>query len=204
MGLNRQAFTHTIKWLMFAGFILINLVSCSKKKTASDVSVQSEQETAITNEFPLIAGRSLDSLKHQKYTERILAFSIELGHRSNDFNTRLAMMLRAGAGGNWREAIQKALETDNYKAAEKHNIDYLDSLRQLILHPDSDYREHFTALTGSYERLQNNYSLIRNYASFKNIPAILDTVLSNEIVIKGSLKSFEEFMRTIGNKKLPN
>jgi hypothetical protein len=188
---------------MFYILLLIQVVSCGKKKTESE-ETQTEPEAAITNEFPIVPGRNLDSLKNQEYRDRILAFSIELGHRSNDFNRRFAMMLRASSGGDWRTAIKNVLESENYKAAENYNIAYLDSLSQLISKPVAVYKEHQVSLAGSYDRLKNNYALIRNYPSFKNMPAILDTVLSDEFVIKGSLKNFEEFMRTISNKKLPN
>lgn len=185
-------------------FLVINAVSCAKKKTESEETTQPETETVVKNEFPIMAGRSLDSLKTQKYSDRVLAFSIELGHRSNDFNRRFAMILRAGSGGDWQKAIRSSIELENYKAAEKYNMDYLDSLRRLIIKPPAEFNEHLTALTNSYDRLCSNYALIRNFASFKNMPAILDTVLSNEFVIKGSLRSFEEYMRTVTNKKLPN
>lgn len=184
--------------------LFILAISCSKKKTDTEETAQTEPEAPITNEFPIVSGRNLDSLKHQDYKERILAFSIELGHRSNDFNRRFAMMLRSGAGGDWRAAVKKVLESENYKAAETYNTGYLDSLNQLISKPAVAYKEHYVSLLNSYDRLKNNYSLIKNYAIFKSMPAILDTVLSNEFVIKGSLKSFEEYMRTVNNKKLPN
>lgn len=190
-------------WIFYV-LLLLQVISCSKKKTDTEEIAQTEPETPMTNEFPIVSGRNLDSLKSQDYTERILAFSIELGHRSNDFNRRFAMMLRAGAGGDWRAAVKKVLELENYKAAERYNTDYLDSLNQLISKPAVAYKEHYVSLLNSYDRLKNNYSLIKNYAIFKNMPAILDTVLSNEFVIKGSLKSFEEYMRTVSNKKLPN
>jgi hypothetical protein len=183
--------------------LLIVLSSCSKKKTESKETTQ-EPAASITHEFPIMSGRSLDSLSKQDYTERILAFSIELGHRSNDFNRRFAMMLRAGSGGNWRGTIKEVLQSENYRAAEAFNVAYLDSLNQMIAKPTAAYKEHYLSLVNSYSRLKNNYALIKDYGTFKSMPAILDTVLSNEFVIKGSLKSFEEYMRTVTNKKLPN
>lgn len=190
--------------LLFVVFLMVIGVSCSKKKTEPEATMQPERQTVITNEFPILPGRNLDSLKHQRYEDRILAFSIELGHRSNDFNLRFAMMLRAGTNTDWKAAIKRVIESENYKSAEKYNMDYLDSLHTLILKPSSEYQEHLTALTNSFDRLRSNYSLIKNYSGFRNTPAILDSVLSNELVIKGSLRNFEEFMRTVINKKLPN
>jgi hypothetical protein len=191
----------SISWIIC---ILLILSSCSKKKTENDETAPSEHVAPISHEFPIMPGRSLDSLGKQDYTERILAFSIELGHRSNDFNRRFAMMLRTGAGGNWRGIIKDVLQSENYRKAEAFNLAYLDSLNQMIVKPAAAYKEHYHSLTASYDRLKNNYALIKNYPTFKSMPAILDTVLSNEFVIKGSLKSFEEFMRTHTNKKLPN
>lgn len=199
-----QGLMKNLKFIFLFGFIMIIGVSCSKKKTESEEARQPGQEIEITNEFPVMPGRNLDSLRDQNYPDRILAFSIELGHRSNDFNLRFAMMLRAGANADWKAAIKKVLESENYKSAEKYNMNYLDSLHALILKPSSEYQEHFSALTNSYNRLRNNYTLIKNYSGFSNTPAILDSVLSNELVIKGSLRNFEEFMRTVINKKLPN
>ncbi|MBL7994104.1 hypothetical protein JNM05_01920 [bacterium] len=204
MGLKRPRFIKNFKLIFLFGFLIFFTDSCSKKKTESEDTNQTEQATVIINEFPILAGRNLDSLKNGKYADRILAFSIELGHRSNDFNLRFAMMLRAGANADWKAAIKKVIESENYKSAEKFNLDYLDSLHALIVKPTSEYQEHFTALTNSYNRLRSNYSLIKNYSGFRNTPAILDSVLSNELVIKRSLRNFEEFMRTVINKKLPN
>lgn len=191
----------SIIWLVC---ILLIFPSCSKKKTETDETASKEPITPISHEFPIMPGRSLDSLSKQDYMERILAFSIELGHRSNDFNRRFAMMLRAGSGGNWRGTIKDVLQSENYMKAETFNIAYLDSLNRLIGRPAADYKEHYASLLASYGRLKNNYALLKNYPTFKSMPAILDTVLSNEFVIKGSLKSFEEYMQTISNKKLPN
>ena len=190
-------------WILHV-LLLLQVISCSKKKTEAEEVQQPESATVITNEFPITPGRNLDSLKRQDYMERILAFSIELGHRSNDFNRRFAMMLRAGSGGDWRGAIKKTLESENYRSAEIYNKAYLDSLNQLISKPAAAYKEHYQSLAASYDRLKNNYALIKNYPTFKSMPAILDTVLSNEFVIKGSLKNFEEYIRAHTNKKLPN
>ncbi len=189
-----------IVWLVC---FLAVLTSCSKKKAETEEAAQ-ETAAPITHEFPIMPGRSLDSLSKQDYMERILAFSIELGHRSNDFNRRFAMMLRAGSGGNWRGTIKEVLQSENYRMAEAFNLAYLDSLNQMIAKPAAGYKDHYISLIRSYDRLKNNYALIKDYGSFKSMPAMLDTVLSNEFVIKGSLKSFEEFMRTVSNKKLPN
>lgn len=190
-------------WIFYA-LLLLQLISCSKKKTETEDRRQTDTEMTITHEFPIVPGRNLDSLKRQDYTERILAFSIELGHRSNDFNRRFAMMLRAGAGGDWRGAIKKALESDNYKAAERYHTAYLDSLVQLISEPAGPYKEQYHSLTACYARFRNNYALIQNYSAFQGMPAVLDSVLSNELAIKNSLMSFEKHMRTVTNKKLPN
>ncbi len=189
-----------MKFNPLAVFLLILLCAgCSKKKQDSQASDTSTvPELKINYDLPVIRGRSLDSLKSQKYVDRILAFSIELGFRSRDFNQRLGLML-AGTSGreHWNEEVAKNIASENYIRAESYNKTYLDSLRKLLTAPPDEFRQSFLELTASYERLKNNYAVLRDHEKFKTMTAILDTVLTNEFAINRTLKDFE---RKMGNK----
>ena len=175
--------------------ILINLVltifllvGCKKKETeTSESPVQ-----PINFDLPLVHGRNLDSLNHQKYEERILAFSIELGYRSTDFNKRLGLIISAKKpDDDWKALVQSVIQRENYQMAEQANVQYLDSLSQAIAHPNQSHMESHEELIASYQRLINNYAILRNSNQFTSLSALLDSVLSNELAINQSLKNFE-------------
>jgi hypothetical protein len=185
-------------------FLLFLLAGCSKKKEAAKESQAGDsKEAPVSLDLPIIRGRNLDSLKSQKYENRLLAFSIELGYRSRDFNQRLSVMVAVTSGQeDWKKTVGKNIISENYKSAEAYNRRYLDSLKKMIASPPEEFRPSFRELTASYERLKNNYAILNDHEKFKTMAAILDTVLGNELAINRTLKNFETKMEI--NKKLPN
>jgi len=169
-------------------FLVLSLVACKKKVTTSNETLIKP----IEFDLPLIHGRNLDSLELQKYDDRILAFSIELGYRSSDFNKRLGLIISARTlDTDWKELIESVIKRENYQMSERNNLQYLDSLAQMIVHPSHIYMQSHHALIESHRRLVDNYVILKNYDQFKSLSAILDTVLANELAINQSLEDFE-------------
>jgi len=174
---------------LFCVWLLFSIASCKKK----DVVVDETAVQTINFDLPLVRGRNLDSLKVQKYDERILAFSIELGYRSTDFNKRLGLIISAKTpNDDWKILVKSIIRRENYQTAERTNRQYLDSLSLMIVRPPTRYVKSHEELTRAFRRLISNYEILKEPDQFKNLPALLDSVLSNELTINESLKNFEQ------------
>jgi hypothetical protein len=178
--------------IVLFGAVLL-FAACGQKKIESaalDAPVQ-----PIQHDQPLIEGRNLDSLAAMPYEPRLLAFSIELGHRSADFNKRLGLMIASiTPDATWKEVVEFRTSAENYRSARRHNIGYLDSLEALVANPPARFKSYQTGLSASFERLKANYNVLDRYDRFPTMSAILDTVLANEIFINRSLNEFRSFL----------
>lgn len=167
--------------------LIILTASCAKKKI--EVEPVDNSDTEI---LTVLTGRNLDSLKNKSYRDKILAFSIELGQRSKDFNQRLGQIIfLKNSVGSWQKAFDQTLKDSLFSAAEKINLGYLDSLQALITQPSEEFQTSHIDLSVAYDRLKINYRIIHDYRNFKNMSTILDSVLSNELTINKSLKDFK-------------
>lgn len=171
--------------------LLFFLVACSKKKPQTETDAK-----PIELDLPLLHERNLDSVKLLPYEDRLLAFSIDLGQRSTDFNRRLGLTISLNTPDkNWADVVKTVWERDNYNKAQSANLDYLQRFRSVIGLPEQSFRPYYDDLIQSHDRLINNYQLISDYRQFATMSAMLDSVLTNELAINASLRKFENFIR---------
>lgn len=177
------------KTVMLLLAILI-LAGCSKKRNVSDAATDAG--------LPLIIGRNIDSLSRLSYEPRILAFSIELGHRNVDFDKRLALMIgEMTPDHSWRDVVEKHVTSPNYRTAESYNRRYLDSLALLLHDPPAHYAASQEALKQALARLIANYEVLRRYDGFPSMSAILDTVLIHERAINRTITDFKNHIEAV-------
>ncbi|MBX7152250.1 hypothetical protein K1X84_11450 [bacterium] len=177
------------KYILLILFFIF--LSCSKKQPDIETDVK-----PLELDLPLLHERNLDSVKLLSYEDRLLAFSIDLGQRSTDFNRRLGLTISANTPDkSWINVIETVWERDNYTKAKSANLNYLQNFRSVIDSPEKKFRPYYDDLIQSHNRLINNYEIISKYREFANMSAILDSVLTNELAINASLRQFENFMR---------
>lgn len=181
-------------------FLILLLCSCGKKKTnESDLNPDSSATAVqpINYDIPIDAGRPVDVVKALPFKEQLLAFSIELGNRSKDFNQRLGLILFAKRSGEpWRDAVRNNIARENYKNAELYHVAYLDSLRRVIRPTDQTLQTSYKELLAAHGRWINNYQILRDHEKFESMIAVLDTVLSNEMTINKALRDFKNTIDT--------
>lgn len=181
-------------------FLVLLIASCGKKKTDASQLGQDSASTAvqpINYDIPIEAGRPVTLVKALPFREQLLAFSIELGNRSKDFNQRLGLILFAKRSGEpWREAVRNNIARENYRNAEMYHTAYLDSLRGVIRPTDAALKSSYNELLIAHKRWRNNYQILHDHEKFESMIAVLDTVLSNEMAINKALKDFKNTIDT--------
>lgn len=178
--------------------VLIPLLlgACQKRKNAE------QRVEAVAVDLPLVAGRHIDSLRPMAYEARILAFSIELGHRSSDFNKRLGLIIGLmSADRPWREVVEQQVTAPNYRQAESYNRSYLDSLAGLLHDPPAALAGSRDELAGALQRLHANYEALRQYDRFSSMSVLLDSVLVNEQIINRSLSRFKTVIEAVQSRR---
>lgn len=182
----------TAMWLL----AILVFAGCSKKKAVP--------EGADDASLPLIIGRNIDSLSRLSYEPRILAFSIELGHRNVDFDKRLGLMIgEMTPDRSWRDVVEKHITSPNYHAAESYNRLYLDSLALLLHDPPAHYAASQEALKQALLRLIANYDVLRRYDGFPSMSAILDTILNHERAINQTITDFKNQIEAVRRSPPP-
>lgn len=172
-------------------FLVFGFLACSKNKPETETKIK-----PIELDLPFLYERNLDSIKLLPYEDQLLAFSIDLGQRSTDFNRRLGLTVSLNTPDkNWSEVMKTVWERDNYGNAKSANLAYLNRFRSMLDSPPNDFRVYYDGLTRSHDRLINNYAIVSSYNQFAGMSAILDSVLSNELAINASLRQFENFIR---------
>lgn len=165
--------------------LLILLAGCGKKKTP-------ENAAPPTLDIPLLAERNLDSLGRQEFSSRLLAFAIDLGQRNLDLDKRIGLMLSVTEGmDNWHEGVELVIARENYRSAETRYLAYLRQYDRLLAPTPAEWDSSRSDLGLSLERLSASYGVIRAHSQYDRLPALLDTLLSNDLYINRSLRGFE-------------
>lgn len=168
----------------FGIIFLLFLSGCGKKKT--------EAIATPVVDIPLLTERNLDSLSRLEYPSRLLAFAIDLGQRNLDLDKRIGLILSATeVTDNWHEGVEIVIARENYRSAEKQYLSYLGRYETLIAQAPAQWDSSRADLWSSLERLSASYGAIRSHTQYDRLPALLDTLLSNDLYINRSLREFE-------------
>lgn len=183
--------------LMGCAFLLPS--GCGKSKKAdrklSYTIGEGVEKIRLDLERPLLANRSLDSLKTLDYQTRLVAFSVDMGKRSGDLNDRLRVMTTLSfQEDNWIEYLQKAAQNENFLEARKKYLDYLAAFHRLVAPPESGFKAHFEFVELAYQTYIENFSLLDNPDQFKDVTSFFDAVILNERKIAQHLRSFEALL----------
>ncbi len=169
----------------FGIIFLLFLSGCGKKKTAEMIA------TPVLD-IPLLMERNLDSLSRLEYPSRLLAFAIDLGQRNLDLDRRIGHILSAAeVTDNWHEGVELVITRENYRSAETQYLSYLGRYEILMTQAPAEWDSSRADLWSSMKRLSASYGVIRSHTQYDRLPALLDTLLSNDLYINRSLREFE-------------
>ena len=172
--------------------------ACRKKQ--HNASVRETTLAAYTFELTILRGRRLDSLASLAYEDRLLAYALELGLRSRDFNQRLGLIISASSDDiEWTELVTQVTGMENYKQAEEYNLRYLDSLAALCHSPTAPLTNSFGELRKAHHGLIDNYATLRNLEEYSEFLDLLSVVLANEQTINQALLEAERTLRQVLN-----
>ena len=172
---------------------VLGLGACKKKPSTDSLASSLSSYNFILKIQP---GRSIDSLRERAYEDRLLAYALELGTRSRDFNRRLGLIISAvGQETEWHKIVEQVIAMENYREAAAYNQSYLDSLGVLCANPAAGYELIYTHLVGAHESLTANYTLLQDHSSSESFSLLLTRVLSNEQAINSALKEVERQLR---------
>jgi hypothetical protein len=151
--------------------ILITAVSCSQPPSSHRIK-----------------GRNIDSLMTRPYQDRLLAFSIELGVRSKDFDERFDRIIeQASAKAEWKGIILAEINKPVYLTVETHNVKYLDSLFFIIQSPPEDLKSVFELQSKALDCFKDNYHILKTCESSFGLGNILDKKLRNDMNMNASM-----------------
>ncbi len=136
----------------------------------------------------IIKGRNIDSLRTRPYPDRLLAFSIELGNRSKDFDERFDVIYNKIQNQTaWQEIVLFEINRREYMTVEKHNLAYLDSLFSLLQSPPSEMKQLYDVQHESFSAFRGNYQILQQSEMEKSIENLIDKKYLNDIIIKTGL-----------------
>lgn len=148
---------------------------------------------STTTEPQYIKGRNIDSLKTAPFKGKLLAFSIELGVRSRDFDNRFERLAeKAGSREDWCEVLQFEINTPAFSLIEKHNTAYMDSLYGLISSPPDDLKDVCDLQNRALLCFKSNYALLRDCGTYASMGKIFDLKLRNDRIMNAAM------MRVVG------
>ncbi len=169
------------------GLAVMTLLGCGKKKEIA------EPIQPVSLDLAILSERNLDSLSRQEYAARLLAFAIDLGQRNLDLDRRIGLILSVSDGTqDWHEGVEAVIERDNYKLAETRYLAYLAKYDAMLSPVPAEWDSSHTDLLASRDRLKASYDVIRGHSDYGKLPAMLDTLLSNDLSINRSLRLFEQ------------
>jgi len=158
--------------------------ACGKKK---------ETSAPLSLDVPLLAERNLDSVRSRDYAGRLLAFAIDLGQRNIDLDKRIGLILSVTDGArDWHEGVELVINRPNYQDAETSYLAYLEKYEPMLDNAPSAWDSSRADLVQSRGRLKASYNVIRGHSNYDRLPAMLDTLLSNDLSINRSLRDFEQ------------
>ncbi len=192
-------------YFIFFVFTLI-LIGCSKKKPSLDEIIKESQpgQPKVSVNLPLLPGRNIELLKTKPYGDRILAYSIELGKRSADFDKRLdGILTLAAARSDWKDVIHLVTATENFQMAAQFNKMHLDSLLGIIHNPPDVFKASYEELLQAHRGLFRNYDTLDSCGQYEKLPDMVESIIRNELLINQALKNFEKVIRAERQKKLP-
>ncbi len=141
-----------------------------------------------TSEPQYLKGRNIDSLKTAPFKGRLLAFSIEIGIRSRDFDDRFDRLVeKAGGRQDWCEVIQFEINRPAFALVENHNTAYMDSLFGLISSPPDDLKDICDLQTRALLCFKSNYALLRDCGTYSSLGKICDLKLKNDRIMNVSM-----------------
>lgn len=171
-----------MKTFWFFGWILIGLcfASCAKKEPPV-----------------ILQGRNLDSLRVRPFADRLLAFSIELGRRSRDFDDRFdRIMDRLQNADDWQNRLLLEIQKPEFAVVEKHNLAYLDSLMMLLEGVPDSLRELMRVQKTGLEAFRDNYEQLHQCALMPAMHGIYDRKYRNDLIIQAAMMSVVAYFDT--------